>query len=85
MAEPVTATPAANDRRPAHLRKAGERAAEVPQSSREQLDAATSCLILGGPVLFPVGHTLYTWALWGHVPLPRLVAIAVVALGPWLS
>jgi low temperature requirement protein LtrA len=45
---------------------------------REQLDAATACLILGGPVLFLVGHTLYKWALWAHMPLARLVAIAAI-------
>jgi low temperature requirement protein LtrA len=49
----------------------------------DQVDAATACLILGGPALFLVGHTLFKWALWGHVPRARLAAIgAVIALIP---
>jgi low temperature requirement protein LtrA len=49
----------------------------------DQLNAATACLILGGPALFLVGHALFKWALWGHVPMSRLAAIgAVVALIP---
>jgi len=48
-----------------------------------ELNAATACLILGGPALFLVGQTLFKWALWGHVPADRLVAIgAVLALIP---
>jgi low temperature requirement protein LtrA len=49
----------------------------------DQVDAATACLILGGPALFLFGHTLFKWALWGHVPRARLAAIgAVIALIP---
>lgn len=49
----------------------------------EQLDAATACLILGGPVLFLAGQALFKWTLWGHVPLSRLAPIgALLALIP---
>jgi low temperature requirement protein LtrA len=49
----------------------------------DQIDAATACIMLGGPVLFLVGHTLFKWALWGHVPRARLAPIgALLALIP---
>ncbi len=49
----------------------------------DQVDAATACLILGGPALFLVGHTLFKRSLWGFVPRARLAAMgALVALIP---
>jgi low temperature requirement protein LtrA len=49
----------------------------------DQVHAATACLVLGGPALFLVGHSLFKWALWRHVPMSRLAAIAaLVALIP---
>jgi low temperature requirement protein LtrA len=49
----------------------------------DQVDAATACLVLGGPALFLVGHTLFKRALWGFVPRARLAAmVALVALIP---
>jgi low temperature requirement protein LtrA len=50
---------------------------------RNQVDAATACLILGGPALFLIGHTLFKRALWSVVPRARLAAIAaLIALIP---
>jgi low temperature requirement protein LtrA len=46
---------------------------------RDQVAAATACLILGGPALFLVGHTLFKRALWGLVPRARLAAIGALA------
>jgi low temperature requirement protein LtrA len=50
---------------------------------RDQVDAATAYLILGGPALFLIGHTLFKRALWSVVPRGRLAAIAaLIALIP---
>ena len=50
---------------------------------REQVDVATACVVIGGPLLFLVGHTLYKRALWHVVPVYRLTAIgALLALVP---
>lgn len=43
-----------------------------------QVDTATACLILGGPALFLLGGALFKRAVWGYVPLSRLVMIAAV-------
>jgi low temperature requirement protein LtrA len=48
-----------------------------------QLNAATACLILGGPILFLSGQTLFKWALWGRMPLVRLApVVTLIALIP---
>jgi low temperature requirement protein LtrA len=50
---------------------------------REELDVATTCLILGGPALFLVGQLLFKSAVWGTVPLWRWAPlIAIVTLIP---
>lgn len=43
-------------------------------------DATTAALIVGGPLLFLVGQTLFKWVMWNRVSLPRVVAIATLAL-----
>ena len=45
----------------------------------ESATVATTLLILGGPILFLVGHSLFKWALWHHVPRSRLVAGGALA------
>jgi len=45
----------------------------------DQVDAATACLVLGGPALSLVGHTLFKRALWGFVPRARLAAMLALA------
>jgi low temperature requirement protein LtrA len=48
---------------------------------REQVHVATACLILGGPALFLGGQMLFKRAVWGPIPLSRLVPfIAFTAL-----
>ena len=42
--------------------------------------AATSWMVVGGPVLFLAGHVLYKRVLWGVISWPRLAAIAVLLL-----
>jgi low temperature requirement protein LtrA len=44
----------------------------------DQLNVATTCLILGGPFLFLAGQTLFKRALWGYVPRDRLATIGVL-------
>jgi low temperature requirement protein LtrA len=49
----------------------------------ERVTPELMVLILGGPVLYLLGNTLFTWELSGRVPRSRLVAIALlVALVP---
>lgn len=49
----------------------------------DQVDASTACLLLGGPALFLVGHTLFKRSLWSFVPRARLAALgALIALIP---
>lgn len=49
----------------------------------DRVTAATTALILGGPALYLAGNALFKWALWGHLPRSRPVAIcALVALVP---
>jgi low temperature requirement protein LtrA len=51
--------------------------------------AATVATVLGGPALFLVGHALFKRVVFGRLSVPRLLAIAVLALlvpvGPALS
>ena len=46
---------------------------------REQVHAATACLILGGPALFLAGQMLFKRAVWGPIPLVRLVPFVAFA------
>jgi low temperature requirement protein LtrA len=41
--------------------------------------AATACLILGGPALFLAGQMLFKRAVWGPIPLLRLVPFVAFA------
>ena len=43
-------------------------------------DAPLVAVTFGGPALFLAGHALYKWALFGVISIPRLVAIAVLAM-----
>lgn len=45
----------------------------------EQVHAATACLILGGPALFLAGQMLFKRAVWGPMPLVRLMPFAAFA------
>jgi low temperature requirement protein LtrA len=45
---------------------------------RADVHAATACLVLGGPALFLVGGALFKRAVWGYVPVSRLVMIAAL-------
>jgi low temperature requirement protein LtrA len=42
--------------------------------------AAAACVILGGPALFLAGNAVFKFALTGHVPHSRFLAIAALAL-----
>jgi low temperature requirement protein LtrA len=42
-------------------------------------DLATAAVVLGGPALFLVGHTLVKWAIFRVVSLSRVVGIALLA------
>jgi len=45
--------------------------------------AVTIVVVLSGPALFLAGHALFKWAVFGHVSVPRVLAIiALAALGP---
>lgn len=45
-------------------------------------DLGTAMTVLGGPALFLIGHTLFKRAVFGYVPVNRVVAVvALVALG----
>lgn len=45
--------------------------------------AVTTAVVLGGPALFLAGHALFKWAVFGHVSVPRVLAIiALAALAP---
>jgi low temperature requirement protein LtrA len=46
---------------------------------REQVHAATGCLILGGPALFLAGQMLFKRAVWGPIPVVRLVPFVAFA------
>ena len=49
----------------------------------EQVRPATACLIIGGPALFLAGQMLFKRAVWGPIPLVRLVPfVAFAALVP---
>jgi low temperature requirement protein LtrA len=41
---------------------------------------ATSCLVIGGAVLFLAGHVLFKRVIWGVISWPRVAAIAVLLL-----
>ncbi|MDX6666332.1 MAG: hypothetical protein QOG68_2538, partial [Solirubrobacteraceae bacterium] len=59
---------------------AAELAIEHPS---EQVSAATAAVILGGPVLYLLGHAWFKWAVWQHVPPTRFAGLlALVALVP---
>ena len=45
----------------------------------DELDAATACLMIGGPALFLLGQSLFKWAVWGHVPASRWVPLVALA------
>lgn len=42
-------------------------------------DPVTTAVVLGGPALFLAGHALFKWAVFRRVPVPRLVALLVLA------
>ena len=42
--------------------------------------AAANWMILGGAVLFLVGHVLFKRVIWGVISWPRIAAIAVLLL-----
>jgi low temperature requirement protein LtrA len=42
--------------------------------------SAVAWLVLGGAALFLAGHLAFKFAVWGHVNLPRAVAVGVLAL-----
>jgi len=44
-----------------------------------ETSAATAAVVLGGPALFLIGHVLFKWAVFSHVSVPRLAAIAALA------
>ena len=44
----------------------------------DQLNIASTCLILGGPFLFLAGQTLFKRAVWGYVHRNRLMATGVL-------
>ena len=46
----------------------------------EAADAATAAVVVGGPLLFLVGHTLFKRVMWHRLSPARLVAIAALAL-----
>ncbi len=46
----------------------------------EAADAATAALVVGGPLLFLIGHTLFKRVMWSRLAPARLVAIAALAL-----
>jgi low temperature requirement protein LtrA len=39
-----------------------------------------AAVVLGGPALFLAGHVLFKWAVFAHASLPRLLAIAAIAV-----
>ena len=41
---------------------------------------STSCLVIGGGVLFLAGHVLFKRVIWGVISWPRVAAIAVLLL-----
>lgn len=45
----------------------------------ERANAALVALTLGGTALFLAGHALFTWAIFGVLSWPRVVAIAALA------
>jgi low temperature requirement protein LtrA len=45
----------------------------------QEVSAGEAALILGGPALYLVGHSLFKLALWGHLSPSRLAGIAALA------
>jgi len=39
---------------------------------------AGTLVLLGGPILFLAGHLLFKWTVFGHLSVPRLVAVLVL-------
>jgi low temperature requirement protein LtrA len=51
-----------------------------------QTPGATAIVALGGPALFLLGHALFKWSAFGHLPPARFVALgALAALAPLAS
>jgi low temperature requirement protein LtrA len=44
------------------------------------VSVAVAAVVLGGPALFLAGHVLFKRAVFGHAPVPRLLAIVALAL-----
>ena len=53
-----------------------------PQS---QVSVALSLVLFGGPLLYLLSQTVYLWAVLGIRSLPRLAALAVLAVAGGLS